>query len=88
MTLVPVTSLTRRRGVEAFLAVAGCRWSGQPRSFGVEGEHRLNNVLEFGIEVDLGGREMGVPHHPLNVGERDGRVSSHPVGGGVAEVVQ
>ena len=74
--------------VEAFLAVAGCRWSGQPRSFRVEGEHCLDDVAELGIEVDLGGREMGVSHHPLDVGERDARVSSHPVGGGVAKVVQ
>ena len=39
-------------------------------------------------QVQLRRRQMGVPEHPLHVGQRQRRVSGHPVGSGVTKVVQ
>jgi hypothetical protein len=39
-------------------------------------------------QIQLGGRQVGVPEDPLDVGQRQLRIAGHPVGGGVPQVVQ
>ena len=49
--------------------------------------HSGDNLFLAGLKIDLGGREVGMPQHPLHIRQREVRVSDHAVGSSVAEVV-
>ena len=49
--------------------------------------HPGDDIFLAGLKIDLGGREVGMPQHPLYIGQREVRISDHAVGSSVAEVV-
>ena len=54
----------------------------------MERQHGLDDVLGQRIQVLLGGGQVSVAHHPLQVGQRHGRVAGHPVGRRMTQVMQ
>ena len=54
----------------------------------MEGQHAGDHVLRQRRQVQLGGGQVGVAQHPLHVGQRHLRITRHPVGGRVPQVVQ
>jgi len=52
------------------------------------GQHGFDHILQGGGDIQLGGGKVGMAQDPLNVGERHVGVAGHPVGSGMAQVVQ
>jgi len=54
----------------------------------VVGQHPADHILLAGRQVDLSRGQLGMAKDELDVGERQGRVLGHPVGGRVAQGMQ
>jgi hypothetical protein len=51
-------------------------------------KHPGHDLVVAGLQVDLGGGQLGVAQHPLHVAQRQGGVGDHPPSGGVAQVME
>lgn len=80
------------RTAPATIRPGGRRRGGAPRGvtglFGVVRQHPADHLFLAGSQVDLSSGEQGVPEDELDIGQRQGGILGHPVGGCMPQRVQ